>query len=319
MRWYILRTLLHKEALRHIADRGGIFLALLLIGAALLLSLFGKDNPDAAPMIGGVKACEIDYWEPNSAWIDHLRSHKPVQPLFVRFRPERSLIIGRDGNIVYEQNFCAIQVRLNGKDATGNNRYLVMCWYPGKDPAVMAPYLDWFWRESLAFFRSRETPVELETAEQHVIHPGDSALIHVKPAKEPADGRAAQKLQYWFPNKETDLGALLKEKDRESTASVPTPVSIQVKNEELQGRADERSMVATGLVIFALCFFSVYLLPALTCEERERGVLLAQVLSPASTGEILAAKFLFYPTMGMALGVALAAISPPPVRTKPFF
>src|SRR5205807_5458175 len=120
-------------------------------------------------------------------------------------------------------------------------------------------------------------------------------------------------------NQETDLAALMKEKNGDSTTPPPQPVEIEVQNYELHGRADERSMVATGLVIFALCFFSVYLLPALTCEERERGVLLAQVLSPASTGEILAAKFLFYPTMGMALGVALAAIYSPPVLTRPFF
>ena len=54
MRWYILRTLLHKEALRHMADRGAIFLAMLLLGLALILSLFGKDVSDTGPMIGGV-------------------------------------------------------------------------------------------------------------------------------------------------------------------------------------------------------------------------------------------------------------------------
>ena len=37
--------------------------------------------------------------------------------------------------------------------------------------------------------------------------------------------------------------------------------------------------VATGLVIFALYFTCVYLLPTLNCEERERGVLLAQAVT----------------------------------------
>lgn len=320
MRWYILRTLLYKETLRHLADRGGIFLALLLIGAALLLSLFGKDNDGAAPMIGGVKACEVDYWEMNSPWIDHLKRNKPPATLPVRFRPDNRLIIGRDGNIVYEESYGAIQVRLNGKDAAGQNKYLVLCWHPGKDPAVMAPYLDWFWKESLRFFQSRELPVEFETTEEQVIYPGKSALIQIKSADETAAGPGTHKLLYWFPGKDTDLGALLKEKgNRDSNTPALRPVEIQVKSEELHGRADERSMVATGLVIFALCFFSVYVLPALTCEERERGVLLAQVLSPASTGEILAAKFLFYPTMGMALGIVLAGIYSPLVLTRPFF
>lgn len=320
MRWYILRTLLHKEALRHIADRGGIFLALLLIGAALLLSLFGKDNGETASMIGGVKECWVDYWEPNSNWVEYLRQHKPTPTLPVRFRPESRFVVGRDGNIVYPQSVGSIQIRVNGKDKAGRPRYRIMVWYPGKDPGVMAAYLDWFWKESLHYFQSQGLPVEFETPDQQVIYPGKSALIQVKPASESSTGRSMQKLLYWFPGKDTDLAGLLKEKSaRESSAPLPQPVEIEVSNEELHGRADERSMVATGLVIFALCFFSVYLLPALTCEERERGVLLAQVLSPASTGEILLAKFLFYPTMGMALGVALAAIYSPPVLTRPFF
>ena len=65
---------------------------------------------------------------------------------------------------------------------------------------------------------------------------------------------------------------------------------------------DFRAAIATGMVVFALYFACVYLLPTLNCEERERGVLLAQALSPASPAEILAAKFLFYPALGIAPG-----------------
>ena len=78
-------------------------------------------------------------------------------------------------------------------------------------------------------------------------------------------------------------------------------------------------LVICLLVLFGLFFVCVYLLPSLTCEERERGVLLAQVLSPATTGEILAAKFLFYPAAGLALGAALAALYRPGVLLVPFF
>jgi enoyl-CoA hydratase/carnithine racemase len=45
----------------------------------------------------------------------------------------------------------------------------------------------------------------------------------------------------------------------------------------------------------------------LTCEERERGLLLAQALSPASPGEILAAKSLLYPAVAVGLAGVLAA------------
>ena len=72
---------------------------------------------------------------------------------------------------------------------------------------------------------------------------------------------------------------------------------------------DLRSAVATGMVVFSLYFFCVYLLPTMTCEERERGVLLAQALSPASPLEILAAKFLFYPLLGITMAAILAGIT----------
>src|SRR5438552_16378114 len=67
------------------------------------------------------------------------------------------------------------------------------------------------------------------------------------------------------------------------------------------------------MVVFALYFACVYLLPTLNCEERERGVLLAQALSPASPAEIVTAKFLFYPVLGMALAAVLAGIYNPSV------
>src|SRR5207248_570275 len=139
MRWYILRTLLLKEVLRHAADRGGIFLALLLIGAALLLSLFGKDEAQGGPFIGGVRKCYVDYWE-DGPWIDHLFRHPPETDLKIRFRHASQLPTDERGVIVYEQSTGALQVRVSGKDEAGRSRYQVMLWAPGKDPAVMAPY-----------------------------------------------------------------------------------------------------------------------------------------------------------------------------------
>jgi hypothetical protein len=60
-------------------------------------------------------------------------------------------------------------------------------------------------------------------------------------------------------------------------------------------------------------------MPALVCEERERGMLLAQMLSPAAPREILAARFLFYPVLGAALGALLAGIFRPVTLTRAFF
>src|SRR5439155_441346 len=100
----------------------------------------------------------------------------------------------------------------------------------------------------------------------------------------------------------------------------PLVPDLEVNRKGLGGKVlDFRAAVATGLVVFALYFACVYLLPTLNCEERERGVLLAQALSPASPTEILAAKFLFYPTFGIILAVTIAAIYKTAVLSSLFF
>src|SRR5262249_44117612 len=85
------------------------------------------------------------------------------------------------------------------------------------------------------------------------------------------------------------------------------------------GSLDLRAAIATALVLFSLCFTCIYLMPSLTCEERERGLLLAQALSPATASEILAAKFLFYPMFGILLATLLAGIHNSAVLARPFF
>ncbi|HEY3789793.1 MAG TPA: hypothetical protein VGL71_13105, partial [Urbifossiella sp.] len=62
MRWYILRALVHKEFARHLANRGGLALALLLIAAAVLLSVFAPEEAAGGTgMVGGVHHCFIDF------------------------------------------------------------------------------------------------------------------------------------------------------------------------------------------------------------------------------------------------------------------
>src|SRR5262249_30351940 len=86
-----------------------------------------------------------------------------------------------------------------------------------------------------------------------------------------------------------------------------------------EGAFDLSSGMATVLGLFSLIMSCLYLLPSMTCEEHERGLLLAQMLSPASAAEVLTAKFLFYPVVGTALGATLAGICRPVVLTAPFF
>ncbi len=254
MRWYILRTLLYKEVLRHAANRGGIVLVLLLVVAAMLLSFFSPTDAVAGGPGGGVQRCYVDFWYATPL-VQYLRTHIPQDLVGrVRFRPLSRAPVDKAGTILYEQGAGAIQIR-PGPD----NGHVIWFWHPG-DPAALAPFEVWFW----------------EAAYRHAREQGGSRF----------------------------------------TAVVP-PLLAQYA--ALKGGLDPRSGLATALVLFGLFFVCVYLLPSLTCEEHERGVLLAQALSPAAPREILAAKFLFYPVLGLALAAALAGTYRPAVLMRPFF
>jgi hypothetical protein len=137
------------------------------------------------------------------------------------------------------------------------------------------------------------------------------------------DGGSLAVYEAWFWREsarffQREAAVVLEQNGQGSAASAQLP-QIAQERRQLSGTLDVRSSLTTALVLFALFFACVYLLPSLTCEERERGVLLAQALSPASPLEILAAKFLFYPTAGVALAAVLAGIGCPEVLTRPFF
>src|SRR5436305_329059 len=151
MRWYILRTLLHKELLRHLANRGGLALLFLLIVAAMLLSLFGKPTAGAGGLNAPLQICYIDCWE-NSAWVEHLKETVPPELApQIQFRSKNQIQTDRD-LIVYRANCGAIQLRLDPDMGLGTH-YLVWIWYPGPDADIMAPYEAWFWRETQTFLR----------------------------------------------------------------------------------------------------------------------------------------------------------------------
>jgi ABC-type Na+ efflux pump permease subunit len=274
MRWYILRTLLYKEILRHLADRGLIFVALFLLAAALLLSFTGK-NAQTASLTGGVQMCFIDFGE-EDPWVQHLMAHVPPalekQIQFRSDRPKRKNVVliprNRQGVIVYPPGQAAIQIRhIPG----ALPRYGVQFWHPSEDGGELAPFEAWFWKEWNNY------------SEKQVV----AALAG-------SSGRPEALVKAAFPD-------------------------IEEEHKQIQGGIDTRSAIAMALVLFALYVPCVYLLPSLTCEERERGVLLAQALSPASPLEILAAKFLFYPVLGIGLAALLAGIYNPAVLGVGFF
>jgi hypothetical protein len=267
LRRHILRTLLYKELLSHLANRGGLALALLLVVAALLTSLFGKNSPQPGNLVGGVQRCFVDYWEPGP-WIDHLQTTVPtdLRPRIVfRFVPHE---LPEDRQLVYPPGSGAIQVRNVGNEDSGPS-YKVCFWQPGDDGSGLAPFEAWFWKETQAYLHRQAA----------------AALEGVTPRPAPA-------------------------------GQLPR---IAEERAILAGGLDTHSLTATALLLFAIFFVCVYLMSSLTCEERERGTLLAQALSPATPGEILLAKFLFYPSLALGLSALLTAILSPAALTRPVF
>lgn len=303
MRIYILRALVNKEFLRHCANRGGLALAFLLVAAAVLLSVFnpGGTNGDAGTsgMVGGVHTCIIEYGF-ESPLIRHLKRTKPAG-LRVQFNAWENR--SPRGAIRYEPGVGAIQLR-TGQNGEGRGVIAVQIWHPRGDPQSMAPYEQWFFREARRHFQ--------EAAQQRLASEG--ANIDSLPIPQ-LDGDDLWAVRESFAELDRRV-----EQARGGVSGPPILQHVVLERQGLGGDVLElRSAIATGMVVFALYFACVYLLPTLNCEERERGALLAQALSPASPLEILAAKFIFYPSCGILLAAILAGIYKPAILSSLFF
>lgn len=190
-------------------------------------------------------------------------------------------------------------------------------------------------KELKSAVRFRHVPSEVAT--DRIMYPPGSVAIQIRPLGERKEPPYA-KIWFWHP--QGDAGSLgpfeawfWREtfefygqqaraelaKSNPALAAVGHGPLFDLERSAMEGGMNVQSGVATALVLFALFFICVYLLPSLTCEERERGVLLAQALSPASSWEILFAKFFFYPALGMVLAAILAGVQQPQVLKLPFF
>ena len=312
MRLYILRALLLKEVHRHVANRGGIALCLLLIVAALLLSVFnpgtGAGGTGGGSLIDGVHRCMVQYAD-ETAFIRELQASVPsdLQPhvIFERQQPDQV-----KGLMTYAPGTGAIQIRTRSENGFVTMKFDI--WHPPEKPEAMAPYEAWFLRAARDAMQKQATE-ELRTAGI------DPKGLTQRDARN--DDLWAIRDSYRQLSEEVErLKATAKRTGANVPASlVPLP-TIEIERNGLGApQLDLRSAVATGMVVFSLYFFCVYLLPTMTCEERERGVLLAQALSPASPLEILAAKFLFYPTLGITMAAILAGIYKPAILSTLFF
>lgn len=304
MRWHILKALLHKEALRHATNRGGLALAGLLITASLLLAALNPagDENKPATLVGGIHHCIIWYDEQDE-WITHLDQHRPPaldsNILFYPIRPR----VGLNDHLKYDPGTGGIEIR-SVPAVDGKPKYQVYVRYPAGDRAGMAVYENWFWRETHRFFHAKaaedlkKVGVKVETAFPPPIL-DDDMWSHRQAYRDLADRYDALA------------------QGRSTGSAMP---ALEMNERVSSGGAlDLRAAIATALVLFSLCFTCVYLMPSLTCEERERGLLLAQALSPANAAEILGAKFLFYPVFGIVLATLLAGIHNPAVLWRPFF
>jgi hypothetical protein len=301
MRWYILRALLRKEFARHLANRGGIALALLLVAAAVLLSVFAPPESAAAGtgMVGGVHRCFIEFESPR-ALVKHLQENVPPElKAQVVFRQIDKNAIG--SLLPRETGTGSIQVTLRddprepaaGPGGASKTRPVldVHVWYPEGSPEAMASYEAWFWKETRRGLAAQARKANPNVPPDPEFDPDNWQLF--------------------------ESHAHLKEQAAAVGVTVP---DLQVHRKGLAGKVlDFRAAIATGMVVFALYFACVYLLPTLNCEERERGVLLAQALTPASPAELLTAKFVFYPAFGLGLAATLSAIYKPEVLSSLFF
>jgi hypothetical protein len=301
MRWYIIKALLVKEWQRHLANRGGIALALLLVAAAVLLSVFapaGESSTAGTEALGGVRHCFIEFDRP-SPLIKHLENNRPPElKEQIKFR-ELAKADTIDGNIYYPTGTASIQIRqpFAAQSPTGRDMLNVYVWHPSGDPTALAPYEAWLWKETRRFYTQRARDKGVTPPPEPKFDAENQWLIV----------EAHRRFQEQVAAASGSSGAF----------TVP---DLEINRKGLGGKVlDIRSAVATALVIFALYFTCVYLLPTLNCEERERGVLLAQALSPASPAEIVTAKFLFYPTAGILLAVTIAAVYKTSILSSLFF
>jgi len=309
MHWRIIKTLIHKELLRHLANRGGIALAVLLLGMALLMLAYNRSAAvqSSAGYLRGVQHCYIDYWD-EGPWIEYLKDNLP-RPMAneIHFRNVPKEVGGApDQVLTYPSGIGAIQIRPPEK-AGGPPK--IWCWYPGENRTVIAAFENWFWHATRGYFRQR---IQFELDQLDTEQKAACALP-------PLDANGSW---VWHESHQQFLeqvAALKAKLPPESAARIDVPDLIIERSALSSKPVGARTTLASALVLFALFFICVYLLPSLTCEERERGVLLAQALSPASPLEILTAKLLFYPTIAVLFAGLLGSLTTPAMVTRGLF
>src|SRR5262249_36782201 len=155
MRWRIIRTLVHKEALRHLSNRGGIALAMLLVVMALLMAVYGRSGAiqTGAGFMRRVQYCYIDYTE-EGPWVDYLKAHVPESlTRQIKFR-NLNREYANQGKVLLKYPDGAGAIQLRPGESPGEKPQ-ISCWYPPDDRNVIPPFENWFWRTTRDYSRER--------------------------------------------------------------------------------------------------------------------------------------------------------------------
>lgn len=139
----MLAILIGREARRLRKTPTALLLLGLLTAIAVLLSL---SRPGPKPVMN----CWVVYSEA-SPWTDCLRKRAADNP---RIRVvSMSEVKSLSGFRIYPPHDCAIEI-VEQVDNPAAGKNLVRFLYPGNDPNVIAPYLQWFWPATAEHFGS---------------------------------------------------------------------------------------------------------------------------------------------------------------------
>jgi hypothetical protein len=227
--------------------------------------------------------------------VSYLRDHVPPNLRDrIQFRPVKDVPTDRNGTLQYANIECAIQLRHDG------DRWTVWFWYPGSDPRILAPFETWFWRTTRQYFHEQAVAAA----------PPENRAAVEKLALPPIGGDSAELWREWNRQYQDQLLALAP-----NATSVP---ELSVERSSLHGVELPRAL-GVALILFAIFFVGVCLLPSLTCEEREKGTLLAQALSPATAGEMVAAKVIVFVPLAAGLAFVVGGLIQSAVWRDAFF
>lgn len=134
------------------------------------------------------------------------------------------------------------------------------------------------------------------------------------------DANVLRPYQQWFWHKSAEH---LGHTPQIASSVIPVRAENAADLAQLINQASIQDLVNTEvmatLMVFMLQFFSCcYLFVSFTAQDRERGTLLALALTPATTREILLAKFVFHLAISLLMTAVILSILVPAALPRPW-